>query len=278
MWVPLGLDTPKKVVIFVGYIFLWCWIRAYIYYSTHDEDFKPYDRAAVVTAVSVCKLTLAIGFFLVADGTASDLVRQCKENGSLFAKYMVLAMLYAAYDNLSLVGLSLLSPYSYQIIMQLRLVTTAILWQLLFRKPLGHLQWIAMIVISAAVAIFNLNEGQSGATDSSIETETEGENNVASVVTGLALRTAGILVSLTQISCAVLAGIFCEYLLKHKNSSTVPLNLQNCFMCVSICRVLQTDALFWSLRYSFHHHRRVGMLTFDQVHLWHWCQLHPGAV
>ena len=120
----LGLDTPKKVAVFFGYIFLWCWIRAYIYYSKTAADFPHYEHAAAVTAVGVCKLTLAVGFFLAADGSARDLVALWGRNWALCGKYLALAVLYAAYDNLSFTVLGLLSPYAYQVLMQLRLVAT----------------------------------------------------------------------------------------------------------------------------------------------------------
>ena len=220
----LGLDTPKKIAVFFGYIALWCWIRAYIYYSTHADDFPVYDRSAAVMLVGICKFVLAAGFFLSADGGFADFVNGWRNNIPLFGKYFVLAVLYAAFDNLTFATLALLSPYSYQVVMQLRLVVTALLWQLLFRKKLSMRQWMSVAMISLAVAVFNTTESRA-ADDAPAAEDADAPEAVAK-------RTLGVFLAFLQILCAVCAGIACEYLLKNKGSSGVPLNLQNCFMYV----------------------------------------------
>jgi hypothetical protein len=256
----LGLDTPRKAAIFFGYICLWCWIRAFVFYSTHAPSFPSYDRSAVVTTAGVCKLLLSVGLFLQADGSPPDLVRQWRRNCWLWGKYAVLAALYAAYDNLTFVALSLLSPYVYQVVMQLRLVATALLWQLLFSRRLSAPQWLSIATISVAVAAFNLEEvaraaghsdgaassdehagdgggtpvavGAAGAVAAAAAARTADLADATSSTAALAHRSLGVTVALLQILCAVAAGVACEYLLKNRRTAQVPLNLQNCFMYV----------------------------------------------
>jgi drug/metabolite transporter (DMT)-like permease len=252
----LGLDTPRKVAIFFGYMVLGCWTRGYIYYSTHAEGFPPYDRAAVVTAVGCCKLALAAGFFLAVDGSAVDLARQWRAHTALFGKYFGLAVLYAVYDNLTFAALALLSPYTYQIVQQLRLVLTAVLWQLLFRRRLQCREWVAIAVISVTVALFNVSEsaaasendagGGSGSDGVAVDDDADDDSGglgkggahsaaaAAAVVEAVAKRALGVALALVQILCAVTAGVVCEYFLKNQSTASVPLNLQNCFMCVVV--------------------------------------------
>lgn len=237
----LGLNTPRKVVVFFGYIVLWCWIRAYIYFSTHaGPGFPQYDRAAVVTTVSVCKLVLATGFFLATDGSLCDLARQTWANLQLFGKYFGLSILYAGYDNLTFAVLAMLSPFTYQVLMQLRLVVTALLWQLLFQKRLGMRQWGAVLLISVSISLFNLLDNTSNNPNTSSQSGTQDGDDVAAesaqidnpvlVAEIVARRAFGVALALVQVMCAVLAGIACEYFLKDKKSSGVSINLQNCFM------------------------------------------------
>eukprot|EP00750_Incisomonas_marina_P016809 INCI19567.2.p1 GENE.INCI19567.2~~INCI19567.2.p1 ORF type:complete len:124 (+),score=24.43 INCI19567.2:128-499(+) len=123
--------------------------------------------------------------------------------------------------------------------MQLRLVVTALLWQLLFQKRLGIRQWGAVLLISVSIALFNLLDtsntsntpSKSDIQDAdSVAAESALVDNPALVAEIVARRTFGVALALVQIVCTVLAGIACEYFLKDKKSSGVSINLQNCFM------------------------------------------------
>ena len=176
-----------------------------------------------------------MSLFVLHDGSLGDLVSTWKNNWGLFGNYIALAVTYAVYDNLTFAALGLLSPFTYQIVMQLRLVVTAITWQVLFQKRLSMRQWCSIVVISSAIAFFNANEAASQ--PDPVSTNDDDETTV------WAERTAGILLALVQILCTVLAGVANEYFIK-KKASTVPLNLQNCFMFVWCFFILVS--IYWT--------------------------------
>eukprot|EP00494_Astrolonche_serrata_P031718 UN31987 len=119
----------------------------FIRLSKKENGSEPYNIAATLVISELLKLTLSI-FFLTTEnglGSAVDLIRQnsCKD-WMLFA---LPAALYACTNNLDYYCLRYMDPGSFQVLSQLKIATTALFWQLVFRRSLKSHQKMGIIVI-----------------------------------------------------------------------------------------------------------------------------------
>lgn len=67
--------------------------------------------------------------------------------------YMVPAFLYCLYNNLTFINLSNYDPTSYFLLLQLRVVVTGVVFQILFQKKLSKLQWISLLILTAGCVL-----------------------------------------------------------------------------------------------------------------------------
>ena len=142
----LGLDSPRKQGIFVTYVLLWVSSHVLVYASKLPGAPK-YNATSVVLVTETVKLVMALSLYRRYDGEASQLVREVRQSTDLLLKYTVPALLYCIYNNLVYVNLSFFDPGTYNVLMQLRIVLTGVLYQALFSTRLGRNQWLAIVFI-----------------------------------------------------------------------------------------------------------------------------------
>ena len=210
----LGLDTPLKRAIFGTYIGLWVSVHLLIYRSKRDGS-PPYNSTSAVLVTELVKLTLAIGMYLAHDGTLLQLARATAAAMGLLLRYSVPALLYCVVNNLMFANLSYFDPGTYNVLSQLRIVLTGLLYQVLFSKRLSRSQWLSIALI--AVGCVTKESSKLG----------------ASPVARGAAASAWLLL-LAQMLASVFAGVYNEVLLKGSaGSAAVPTNLQNAFLYLS---------------------------------------------
>ncbi|KAL1523042.1 hypothetical protein AB1Y20_018003 [Prymnesium parvum] len=213
----LGLDTALKQGIFTLYVLLWVSCHLLVYRSKHDAP--AYNSTSVVLLTELVKLLMATGLYLLQDGGPSVLWRSTIASLPLLARYSVPALLYCVYNNLVYTNLTFFDPGTYNVLMQLRIIMTGLLYQALFAKRLNRNQWLAIVLI--AVGCMCKEAGKLGSA------ATVHANLGAWVLLG------------AQMLCSVLAGVYNEVLLKSDGVKPagvkVTTNLQNAFMyCNSI--------------------------------------------
>ncbi|KAJ9471203.1 CMP-sialic acid transporter 2 [Diplonema papillatum] len=211
----LGLDTAGKKTIFLSYMGLWSALRLLIYGSKRNGP--DYNQTTLLVFVSLLKLMMAVGMFLKQDGGVEEMLRQCRGNGRLFARYFLPAASYVVYDNLTFVNLTLSDPVTYVILMQMRLAATGLFWTLTVGRELNRNQWIAIVLLTFACML------QKGG--SSMLGFLQGSANALSLSSSTMMSLY--LIAL-QIMCGVFSSVFNEVLLKEKGSSSI--NVQNIFM------------------------------------------------
>ncbi|XP_011500395.1 PREDICTED: CMP-sialic acid transporter 1 [Ceratosolen solmsi marchali] len=208
-----------SAVIFFLYITLFVNQGIIIKWSQDKGEYN-YNIVIVVLMTEVLKLL-------------SSVVLYCKENAfkSLFQEifkyrkvlllYMVPSSLYCLYNNLSFVNLAAFDPPTYFLLLQLRVVITGIIFQIVFKKKLSSKQWIALILLTLGCMIKHLNLDY---------------NNAFSQTT-LHLN-INIVFIFIQTICSCLAGVYNEYLLKGE-AANVNIFVQNVFMYVDsiLCNV-----------------------------------------
>lgn len=170
---------------------------------------------SVILLSEVLKLLFSIILYFCFQKTASirNLIYDLKSNGKTCFFYMIPALLYCLYNNLSYVNLQSYDPATYMILLQFRNVITGFCYQCLFRRRLSGLQWISLSILTFSCII-----KQSG----SISFE---DLNSSS------LSFSSILLMFAQILSSCFAGVYNEYLLKDISIS-VNIYVQNMFMYI----------------------------------------------
>uniref|UniRef100_A0A7S0HPQ6 Sugar phosphate transporter domain-containing protein n=1 Tax=Phaeocystis antarctica TaxID=33657 RepID=A0A7S0HPQ6_9EUKA len=209
----LGLDTSKKQGIFGTYVMLWVSSHVLVYASKMPGA-PQYNATSVVLITEAVKLVMALAFYRRYDGDTAQLVREVRGSTDLLLQYVVPALLYCVYNNLVYVNLTFFDPGTYNVLMQLRIVLTGVLYQLLFSTRLGRNQWLAIILIMLGCVCKESPKlfGAAGRVPS-------------------ALSHAWVLLAF-QMVCSVFAGVYNEKLLKKdgKDGRRVGTNLQNAYM------------------------------------------------
>ena len=152
----LGLDSSLKQGIFGAYVGLWVSSHLLVY-SSERTGAPPFNATSVVLLTEAVKLAMAVGLYLWNDGNAAQLTRATAESLPLLLKYTVPAALYCVYNNLVYVNLTEFDPGTYNVLMQLRIVMTGLLYQWLFSKRLGRNQWYSIGLIAAVMVLKHIS-------------------------------------------------------------------------------------------------------------------------
>lgn len=208
----LGLDTSLKQGIFTSYVGLWVTCHLLVY-SSQRAGAPEYNATSAVLITELTKMCLAIGLYLKYDGNLEELTQAIIASPMLLVKYAVPALMYCIYNNLVYKNLTLFDPGTYNVLMQLRIAMTGVLFQILFKKTLNRNQWLAILCVTAGCMMKESAKLTAGEAQSNLE--------------------AWVLL-LIQMVASVFAGVYNEVLLKGDANAPghpgVTTNLQNCFM------------------------------------------------
>lgn len=211
----LGINSVPKLSLFISYVLLWTSQSILVHLANKRGII--YNPISAVFMQDLGKLMITGILFVSTEGNIFELLKNVKQFRILFLLYLIPAGLYAIYNNLTFYALSRFDPSSYFVLMQFKIVVTALLSVLVLGKVITKYQWVALFVI-----MFGSMLKESSAIFS-------GEVPNRSI--------ADYLVILVQLLISAFAGIYNEKLLK--GVSATP-NVQNVFMYVDgiICNSL----------------------------------------
>lgn len=206
--------------------------------SQESNNSYSYNTVTVVLLTEVLKLVVSTGLYC-RENTIGSLFKDMKKHSNVMMLYFVPAFLYCLYNNLAFVNLSTFDPTTYYLLLQLRVVITGILFQIIFKKYLTQRQWISLILLTMGCMLkqFNFNiynqsvdsTIQHNATVTSNNLKADGTSSMSSKnITGFDLSISAVWI-LIQTICSCLAGVYNEYLLKDKGAE-VNIFVQNVFM------------------------------------------------
>ncbi|GLE00133.1 hypothetical protein PINS_up008860 [Pythium insidiosum] len=112
------------------------------------------------------------------------------------------ALLYFVQNNLQYVAASNLDAAAFQVLYQLKILTTAMFSVLMLRKAILPMQWGAIVLLMAGVALVQLDD-----TAPSTQTKTAGQST-----------TLGLVAVLAACMCSGFAGVYFEKILKNAGS------------------------------------------------------------
>ncbi|GMF14652.1 unnamed protein product [Phytophthora lilii] len=134
------------------------------------------------------------------------------------------AMLYVVQNNLQYVAVSNLDAPTFQVMYQLKILTTAIFSVVMLRKTVLLTQWGAIVTLMMGVALVQLDEDASSA--------------AATAKAGMAGQstTKGLLAVVAACVCSGFAGVYFEKILKGTGSKTTlwERNVQMCFLGLTL--------------------------------------------
>ena len=133
-----------------------------------------------------------------------------------FAKLVVPACLYTLQSNLLYVAVSNLDAVTYQVLYQLKILTTAIFSVVLLRRHLHLVQWLSLLLLLGGVTLVQV---------SNLEATGSGDNAMMAVVeTRTAGTTKGLAAVISACCSSGFAGVYFEQVLK---SSKISLWVRN---------------------------------------------------
>ncbi|KAM7000655.1 putative UDP-sugar transporter protein SLC35A4 [Tautogolabrus adspersus] len=176
----------------------------------------PFNPSSCVVMIEFTKLLISLATLVLTGGTSA---LQAPQRLVLVAPYMVPALLYALNNNLVVLMQAFMDPSSYQVLSNLKIASTALLYSLCLGKRLRLVQWVALGLLMAAGVCH---------TYSSLDL---GDHANAEAEEGPRLHVTAWGLFLVLVYCFVsgLAAVYTERVLK---SQKLPLSLQNIYLYV----------------------------------------------
>lgn len=154
------------------------------------------------------------------------------------------AALYLLQNNLQLRALSYLDSFSFQVLNQLKIFTTAIFSFLILRKSLSIVQWASLIILTAGVTLVSVDKSD--------------QANLSN------LSLTGVYSAVIACCISALAGVYFEYVLKSSAESIWVRNTQLAFLS---CWTGLISNIFFN---NWSHFSLEKILSF---HTWTWCSI-----
>ncbi|XP_058058857.1 UDP-galactose transporter senju [Anopheles bellator] len=250
--------TRKSVFIFLTYMSLFVSQGILVTASQRADNSYSYNTVLVVLLTEVLKLVISAGLYCRENSFVS-LIARIVEGSSVLLLYFVPAFLYCLYNNLAFVNLSTFDPTTYYLLLQLRVVITGVLFQIIFKKYLSRKQWFSLLLLTIGCMLKQWNFSSLFLASPHETPQTEGANNAAGKsqpmpdtpletgpdgtfrgknISGFDLSFSAVFI-LVQTVCSCLAGVYNEYLLKRKGSD-INIYVQNVFMYLDsiVCNLL----------------------------------------
>ena len=200
--------------------------------SQREDNSYSYNTVLVVLLTEVLKLVISAGLYC-REHTFKSLIVNIIKGSNVLLLYFVPAFLYCLYNNLAFINLSTFDPTTYYLLLQLRVVITGILFQIIFKKYLSKRQWISLVLLTCGCMVKQIDLG-----DGPISSNDVPKASINKNMSGFDFSFSAIFI-LVQTVCSCLAGVYNEYLLKQKGSD-INIYIQNVFMYLDsiICNVL----------------------------------------
>lgn len=251
--------TRFSAFIFILYIGLFVNQGILVTASQKEGSKYEYDIITVVLLTEFLKLLTSVILYCQQNSFRS-LIQDSVKNKKVLSLYFLPAFLYCLYNNLAFVNLATFDPTTYYLLLQLRVVATAILFQVIFKKQLSKKQWLSLLLLTTGCMLKGWNFTQSNTKDESATHITKS--------TSIALDINAVLI-FVQLMCSCLAGVYNEYLLKNPGADT-HIFIQNVFMyldsiiCNTFLLILQGNLNAFSienLKMVFHYKVILVMLN-----------------
>lgn len=176
----------------------------------------PFNPSSCVVMIELAKLLISLVTLILTGGFSA---LRSRPSLIIVAPYAVPAVLYALNNNLVVHMQAYMDPSSYQVLSNLKIATTALLYSFCLGKRLKFRQWFALGLLMTAGACHSY---------SSLDLESEGKTN-ANEHSRLRITAWGLFLVLVYCCVSGLAAVYTEMVLKGQK---LPLSLQNFYLYV----------------------------------------------
>ncbi|KAE8286001.1 putative UDP-sugar transporter protein SLC35A4 [Larimichthys crocea] len=176
----------------------------------------PFNPSSCVLMIELAKLLISLATLILTGGTAA---LSAPPSLFLVAPYAVPAILYALNNNLVVLMQAYMDPSSYQVLSNLKIASTALLYSFCLGKRLRPVQWLALGLLMCA-GVFHTYSSLDLGDAERVETK-EGPR--------LHITAWGLFLVLVYCFVSGLAAVYTERVLK---SQRLPLSLQNLYLYV----------------------------------------------
>ncbi|KAJ6818390.1 CMP-sialic acid transporter 1 [Iris pallida] len=166
-----------------------------------------YDYATIPFLAEVFKL-LVSSFFLWREFQASSPPRMTTEWRSV-RLFPIPSIIYLVHNNVQFSTLTYVDPSTYQIMGNLKIVTTGILFRLFLQRKLSNLQWMAIVLLAVGTTTSQVKGCGEASCDSLFSAPVQ-----------------GYMLGILSACLSALAGVYTEYLMKKNSDSLYWQNVQ----------------------------------------------------
>lgn len=182
--------------------------------SKEADGSYAYSLPTVVMCAEVNKLLISFGFLLKEQRSIRG-VATVLFDGPLWKWLMfaVPSVLYSCNNNLDMLNNLYMDPATEQVLVQSKIITTGIVWWLVFRQPLGLRKWVALCVLFMGTVL-------AGNPTSGSEANTESK--------AMFIEPFGVVLVTAYVFISAVAGVYNEWLFKGpgKNESLHASNIR----------------------------------------------------
>ena len=178
-----------------------------------------YITSTAVLAAEVMKLVISTTLCYTVDAKSSTpafvaiLYDEFVVNKNDFLKLTIPSILYTIQNSLQYFSMKMLSAPVFQVLYQMKIITTAVFSVTLLARRISGLQWLSVVMLTGGVAMVQLSQAKGGA--SSSNSAEANQNSVAGLVSVLlGCLTSGF------------AGVYFEMVLKSSKASIWLRNIQ----------------------------------------------------
>lgn len=249
--------TRTSCLIFFSYISLFV-SQGLLTTATNNSQITGFNSSIVVLLTELLKLIICTSVYLIqSNWSFKNLFNDIALNKRLTVLYLIPALLYCMYNNLTFTNLERFDLATYYCLMQFRIVLTAIIYQILFRRKLSSIQWASLFILTIGCLIkeyslYDKLPQHTGASTHTTKVLPASNWTMRSVddsdpipITKTFYFLSSTLLILLQLFCSCFAGVYNEYLLKDSSTAKdADVILQNIFMYLDsiVC-----NALFFQL-------------------------------
>lgn len=177
----------------------------------------PFNSSSCVVLIELAKLLISL-VTLIATGSSSAL--RSRSSLTVVAPYAIPAVLYALNNNLVVHMQAYMDPSSYQVLSNLKIASTAILYSFCLDRRLTFRQWFALGLLMTAGVCHSY---------SSLDWEESEANGDANDQSRLHITAWGLFLIFIYCCASGLAAVYTEMVLKRQK---LPLSLQNLYLYV----------------------------------------------
>ncbi|KAH3842943.1 probable UDP-sugar transporter protein SLC35A4 [Dreissena polymorpha] len=242
--------APRMSFMWVGMLLTGSWI--YGSYSilvnlSQVNGQIPFSSAAVILMIELTKFLISFAMYMPEFRQSFRLPHVSVRTA---LSYSVPAVLYAFNNNIALYINEEMDPATFQVLSNLKIVTTALLYRVVIKRVISVPQWLAIFLLVLA----GMCDGYGG-----LETKSK-----SGARTEVFITVQGLVMLLAYCSVSAVAAVYTEYILKKQLMTS--LHVQNMVLYTYGC-VLNITAILWQ-RQILNQGTKQGLFSGFSVYTW----------